>query len=274
MKCNFLGWILITGIFASSVVSCRTTKNINKVIAPKDTTDLMVNKSAEDSLKIVNATIDQLNAHYIDFKTFSAKIKVDVTDSKGKQPDITAIVRILKDSAIWISLSATFLNIEVYRVLIKKDSVILLNKQAKEVQFRSLDYLQEVTEIPFDFKTLQDLLVGNPVFYNGKVNSYRHNGNFILLTCVGEYFKNLLTLSLDNQLLLHSKMDDVDVSRNRTADITYDDYENKNGVMFSTSRQIVVSEKNKIDISMNFKQYEFNKELSVSFSIPKNYKRK
>jgi len=131
MKCNFLGWILITGIFASSVVSCRTTKNINKVIAPKDTTDLMVNKSAEDSLKIVNATIDQLNAHYIDFKTFSAKIKVDVTDSKGKQPDITAIVRILKDSAIWISLSATFLNIEVYRVLIKKDSVILLNKQAK-----------------------------------------------------------------------------------------------------------------------------------------------
>ncbi len=63
-----------------------------------------------------------------------------------------------------MSLSATFLNIEVYRVLIMKDSVILLNKQQKEVQFRSLDYLQEVIQIPFDYKTIEDLLIGNPVF--------------------------------------------------------------------------------------------------------------
>jgi hypothetical protein len=64
------------------------------------------------------------------------------------------------------------------------------------------------------------------------------------------------------------------MARTRTADITYDEYEIKNGIYFSTNRRISASEKNKIDISLNFKQYEFNKELSVSFSIPKNYKRK
>ena len=70
------------------------------------------------------------------------------------------------------------------------------------------------------------------------------------------------------------RFDDVDVARNRTADITYSDFENKNGIQFSSYREITVSEKNKLDIRLNFKQYEFNKELSVSFNIPKNYKRK
>ena len=64
---------------------------------------------------------------------------------------------------------------------------------------------------------------------------------------------------------MHSKLDDVNVARNRTADITYGEYENHNGVPFSTYREITVSEKNKLDIQLNFKQYEFNKDLSISF---------
>ena len=73
---------------------------------------------------------------------------------------------------------------------------------------------------------------------------------------------------------MHSKLDDIDIARNRTADLTYGDYENKAGFNFSTYREITVSEKNKLDIQLNFKQYEFNKVLSVSFNIPKNYIRR
>jgi hypothetical protein len=69
-------------------------------------------------------------------------------------------------------------------------------------------------------------------------------------------------------------LDDKDITRSRTADITYDDFENKNGIIFSTYREITVSEKNKLEIRMNYKQYEFNKNVSVAFSIPKNYKQK
>jgi hypothetical protein len=69
-------------------------------------------------------------------------------------------------------------------------------------------------------------------------------------------------------------MDDVDLSRSRTADIVYEDYESNNGIHFSKERQIVASEKNRLDIRMSFKQYEFNKELSVAFNVPKSYKRK
>lgn len=270
--------VLIFGVLvlAISVFSCRTVKQINKVIAPKDTTAVnTADPTKADSLLMISNTITGLNKNYIDFRTFNAKIKVDYQDNKGKQPDVTAIVRIVKDSAIWISLTASILNIEIYRVLVKKDSVILLNKQEKVVQYHSLDYLQEVTQIPFDYKTLQDLLVGNPIFLDSSnIVSYKKTENQVLLMSVGLFFKHLLTLSPDDNVLQHSKLDDVDMARNRTADITYSEYENKNGYNFSTNREITVSEKNKLDISLKFKQYEFNKELSVSFNIPKNYIRK
>lgn len=261
-------------VILAMLTSCNTTKKINQAIATKEIVSVE-NRNRADSIKMVNETIDQFKSNYIDFKTFNAKIKVESSGNKGKNPDITAVIRIIKDSAIWMSLSATFINIEVYRVLITKDSVILINKQNKEVQFRSLDYLQEVTEIPFSFKTLQDLIIGNPVFLGDSINSFRKKDDLILFSSIDAYFKNLFTITGDQKLMLHSKMDDVDRARSRTADITYSQYDHSNGsYFFSTDRQIVVSEKNKLEVQLNFKQYEFNKELTVAFPIPKNYIRK
>jgi len=269
---NYLA-IAVLVFILFGVSSCRSTRQINKVIAPKDTAvNVIINQSAADSIAMVKGVMQNLLNQHIDYRSFNAKIKVEYQDVNGKQPDLTAIVRIIRDSAIWISLSASILNLEVYRVLVTKDSVILLNKQEKEVQYRSLDYLQEVTQIPFDFNTLQDMLVGNPVFLDSNIVSFRKIDDRVLMSVVGLYFKHLLTLTAGQCVLLHSKLDDVDINRNRTADITYSDFENRNGINFSTYREITVSEKNKLDIKLNFKQYEFNKELSVFFNIPKNYK--
>ena len=259
----------------SMLVSCKSTKKIQAAIVKKDSTALNItNQSQLDSLAIIRSTLEDIKKNHINFKTFSAKIKVEYQDSHGKQPNITAYVRIFKDSLIWISGYATVFNIEAFRVLIKKDSVFVLDKINKEVQYRSIDYLQEVTQIPFDFKTLQDLLIGNPIFFNDSVVSYKEKESATLLGTVDMNFKHLLTLNKTSHILMHSKLDDLDINRNRTADITYDEYENKTGVMFSTYREITVSEKNKLDIQLNYKQYEFNKELQTIFNIPSNFKRR
>lgn len=258
---------------AFGFTSCRTTKQINKVIQPKEVVNT-VNKDYEDSIRMVKTDFESFKKNYILFNTFQAKIKVESSGSQGKNQDLTAVVRMVKDSAIWISLSASILNVEVYRLLITKDSVILMNKQQKEVLHRSLDYLQEVTKIPFDFKTLQDLFIGNPIFISDSINAYRKLDENILISIVTKEFKNLFTMQVSNHLMTHAKLDDLDVNRNRTADITYEDYQSINSVLFSTVRHITVSEKNKLDIRLQFKQVEFNKELSVYFSVPKNYLRK
>ena len=255
-------------------ISCRSTKQINKVIATKDSSTLVISRSAADSIIHVNNVLKDFKNRYIDFKTFSAKIKVDVETSKKKLNDLTVVVRVIKDSAIWMSVSGSIFNVEAFRVFITKDSVILLNKLEKEVQYRSLDYLQEVTQIPFDFKTLQDLLVGNPVFYNDSIQSFRNTENFILITSIGKYFKNLITLSPDKKIMVNSKLDDVNRLRNRTANLSYEDYDNSSGFMFSNTRHILIAEKDKTDMRLKFRQVEFNKELSMTFKITKNYTRK
>ncbi len=274
IKTNWFFFLFLTaGVVAFS--SCKSTKKIQAAVAKKDTTSVVItNRSDADSLLIIKKVVTGIRNRAIDFKTFSAKLKAEYEDANGKQPNITVYIRAFKDSLIWISGYATVFNIEAFRMLITKDSVFVLDKINKTVQMRSIDYLQEVTQIPFDFSTLQALLVGNPVFFNDSVVSYKETESKILLATLGYEFKHLLTLNKTDGNIMHSKLDDIDMSRNRTADITYDEYENNNGVIFSTFREITVSEKNKLDIQLKFKQYEFNKELQISFSIPKNYKRR
>jgi Domain of unknown function (DUF4292) len=267
-------FLTIVMVLTALIASCKSTKKIQAAIAKKDSTSMFITNQTElDSLAMISNLVTEIHSKQMDFKTFSAKIKVEYEDSKSKQ-SITAYVRMIKDSAIWVSGYATVFNIEAFRALIKKDSVFVIDKINKEVLYRSIDYLQEVSEIPFDFKTLQDLLIGNPIFFDDSVVSYKETESKILLATIGGKFKHLLTLTKPDRLLTHSKLDDLNISRNRTADITYGEFENKNSINFSTYREITVSEKNKLDIQMNYKQYEFNKDLQISFIIPKNFKRR
>ena len=268
---NTAGIFITAALLMFFFSSCKSTKKIQAAISKKDTTAVVI-ISNEDSLNVIRNAVSELHKKHTDFKTFSAKIKVEYQDSKGKQPGITAFVRMIKDSVIWISGYATVFNIEAFRTKITKDSVIVIDKINKEVQRRSIDYLQEVTQIPFDFNTLQDLLIGNPIFLTDSVISYKETESKILIATIDSNFKHLLTLTKPANNITHSKLDDLDISRNRTADITYDEFEENNGRVFSTYREITVSEKNKLDIELKYKQYDFDKELQVNFNIPKNYK--
>ena len=265
---------IVCAVILMSVISCRSTKKLQTAVNKKDTVITVKNVPFTDSLKGGKDLINNLSKNMIDFKTFSAKIKVQYEDSKGKQPDVNAFVRMHKDSIIWISINATFLSIEAFRILITKNHVTILNKLQKQVEEHPFSFIEEIAKIPLDFKTLQDIIIGNPIYLGDKVVSYKQTENHILLSTIGKYFKNLLTLSSSNNVVERSKLDDLDVALNRTGDLTYGDYENKPGFFFSTYREITVAEKTKVDIILNFKQYDFNSDLSYPFAIPKNYKTK
>ncbi|MEP7229566.1 MAG: DUF4292 domain-containing protein [Ginsengibacter sp.] len=254
---------------------CRSTKKLNSAVNKKDSL-VIVNPPAvkEDSLKGAISVLNSLKKNRISFTTFSSKIKVQYEDSRGKQPDFNAFIRLYTDSVLWVSISATFLSIEAFKILITKDSITIVNKLDKIVEYHPFNYIEKITHIPLNFSTLQDILIGNPIYVGDSVVAYRQTENHLLISTIGKFFKNLITVSADNNLIERSKLDDLDVSQNRTADITYSDYEKNNGVYFATGREITVAEKTKVDINLSYKQYEFNKELSFHFVIPQNYKTK
>lgn len=273
---NMIRLLVILIITALAVSSCRSTRKIQSAISTKkDSVDLKQPTSDphEDSIRLIKDTYHKLIANRIEFETFSGKINTDYQGSDGKKYDVNVFVRMKKDSIIWISVNGA-LGIEGMRVLIDNDSVRILNKLDKEYQVRSLEYLQEVAALPLDLRTVQELIIGNPVFLDTNVVSYSVEGNNISLLSEGKWFRHLISMNNNDHLVLHSKLDDVDILRNRTCFINYSDYETDKGVKFSTNRNLSVTEKTKLDVKLNFKQYEFNETLSYPFSVPKNYKRK
>jgi hypothetical protein len=252
--------------------ACRGTKKINTAINKRDTAvAIIIPQNSVDSAALRASILSKINANHIDFQWFNAKMKVDYEDASGKNTDFTANMRIRRDSVIWIQLTG-LLGIEGFRVMITKDSVKLMNKLEKEIQYRSIAYLQDITKLPFDFRTLQDLLVGNPIYFSNNISSFKQSENQLFVQSFGPLFKHLITLDTTNNNILHSKLDDADVARNRTADITFDDYEKKDGRAFSKDRQMTVIDKSKLDIHMDFKQFEFDQPQTFPFSVPKNYK--
>lgn len=255
--------------------ACRSTKKLQQAIIKKDTVVTVVPEvlpTHADTVRMVNDLLTSVQKNRIEFKTFSAKIKVDYFNSKGKQPDFVANVRMKKDSLIWLSLGNE-LGIEGFRVLITPDSIKVLDKLANTYQVRPLSHIQELSQIPFAFSDLQNLLVGNPVFFNrDSITSYTRNDRGFTLLSVDALFKNLISIN-NNFLVEKSKLDDNDPARNRTCDLIYTEYENKAGIPFSSYREIFISQQNKLDVQLKFKDYKFNEELSFPFSIPKKFKR-
>lgn len=273
----FFTFFAVTGL----ILSCTTvkkTQGIQEAISKKDTAQTIVIKETPkvDSAAIVRNIISKVVKSKIDFNTFNAKIKVDY-DGVEKSDNYTAYLSMKKDSVILIKVKGTFLGISAVglQVKIKKDSVILVRSVGeKYVLNRSITYLQDVTEIPFDFFTLQDIIIGNPVFTSNNIISYKAGASQLLVLMVGDLFKHLLTLDNIDNKALHSKLDDVDIQRNRTCDITFSAYQPMGMYQFATYRQISVAEKSKLDIYLDFKEFTLNEPLKYTFDVPKNYKRK
>jgi hypothetical protein len=269
-------FLLLAGL---SMAGCRSAKKITTAIGKKDSTVLKPKDTSvvidlkADSIRYISQVYAHIQSGVIDCQTFSAKMKVHYEGADGKDYEFNAFLRLQKDKIIWISINAV-LGIEAFRAVITPDSVKVLNKLDKVYQLRSVSYLQEVSHLPFDFKTLQALVLGNPIYLDSNISFYRKDEKGISLLSEGKLFRNYLTLNKDDLTIRHSKLDDVDRLRARSCDLTYGDYEKKDSVLFSTFRKIAVAEKARLDIEMTFKQYSFNEPLNFPFSIPKNYKQK
>jgi Domain of unknown function (DUF4292) len=271
--CKFSSILLILVVFVFS--ACRTTKKIQTAISKTDTavvqSPVITKPVGEDSIATIKDNYTKIIANQFNYNTFSAKIEVDYIDPDGKKYNVNAHVRMSKDSMIWISVTA-ILGIEGLRALITKDSIKILDKQNKTYKARDISYLEDITALPLTLRSLQDLFIGNPIFFDNNIIGYSRAQGNISLKSAGEIIKGLFTFNEDSKRLQSCKLDDADELQNRSCLISYDKYEDKKGKLFSEKREISITEKSTMVLKLDYKQYEFNETLSFPFSIPKGYK--
>ena len=104
--------------------------------------------------------IEQLDKNEFRFKSISTKVEIEFIDEKSTS--FKAHLRVQKDSVIWISITPLF-GIEMARVMITQDSVMLMNRVKAEYFKGDFAYINKMFNVELDFEMLQALLVGNSI---------------------------------------------------------------------------------------------------------------
>jgi hypothetical protein len=274
MNARFLYLAMLILVFASCATS-RKVQVIQNALSSKDSANQqsMMEVAKVDSGLIVKNLIDKIINEKINFSTLNAKVKVDY-ETVDKSDALIANISIEKGKAIYIIVRGT-MGVIGLKAIITQDSVFLAYPLTKKQEKKPLSYLQELLKIPLSYTTIEDLLVGNPIFMdNANIVNYKVNNNKLQIGLLGTLFKNLISLSEDNQKVLHLKLDDININQHRTCDITYYNHTPVQQNQFPLNRDIAITAQSRFELHMEFKEFSFNEPLKYNFAMPKPGKRR
>ncbi len=267
-----LVYIVFTLFILQACTNVKKVQIIQDALSTVDSSSLK--KVPEiDSLSIVKEIVDHFNTEKIAFTTMNAKIKVDYESEKNADTYI-ANMSIQKDSTIYITIRGA-MGVIGLKALIKRDSVTLFYPLTKKIDKRPLQSLVDIVKIPFSFATIQDLVVGNPIYMdNAKLISFKKTEDKLQASLLGSLFKNLVVLDVEHTKILQLKLDDIDIAQHRTCNISYSNHVIVDKVSFPLNREITIESKSKLIIHMEVKEYSFNEPLKYTFAIPRPGKRR
>jgi hypothetical protein len=270
---NSLGLLLV--LFTVACANVKKVQVIQDALSVKVLPDsaALAEKARLDSVLMVEGLVHNIAQTKINFNTMNAKLKMDYETSKNKDSYI-ANLSIQKDSGMYITIRGA-MGVIGLKAFINKDSIVLVFPLSKKTERHPLTYLQEVIKIPLSYQTIEDLVIGNPIFMDSiDLVSYRVINERLNVSLMGKLFKNLIILSEDNTKLVQLKLDDVDVTKHRTCDINYSQHTMVNNIQFPLFRTISINAQSKLDIGMEIKEFNFDEPLKYTFALPKLGRRK
>ncbi|PHN04273.1 DUF4292 domain-containing protein [Flavilitoribacter nigricans] len=234
-------------------------------------------KSAKkpETTKVKDVTAGKLLDHMV-----KNQVKADWLEAKarisydGEDQSVSASASIVmrKDSLVWMSVRK--LGFEVARVQIDKDSVYVINRLSNEYTIQGLDYLASSYNLPANLKTIQAILLGNPVFLNSRdMTLNKEEANYHLISSSGQ-LENHFWLDMASLALVRTRYGDL--RNRREVNLLLEDYQPLDAEQnFSYLRQIKVdsSELGEAAIEIDFSDVKINVPQEIRFSIPSRYTR-
>ncbi len=270
---NFLNYCFV--IFVLFLSSCA-------VISEQKTKDDIIQKLSNKEL------LTKIDENKINYHTFSAKLSVKSKIDKETN-SFTVKVRILKDSIIWLHVSA--LKLELYRVKITPDSVFLIDWFNDKYFAGTFEYINKSLKYDFNYNLLQEMLVASPYFiFNKDIYEVENDkNNYVFSSLKRNDMKKVIEDKVD--LLLQKisinpknfRVSEVTINefkKNRKFLAEYKDFEDFDGITFPETHFYEI--KNRVDENNNNKTLKFyitymkieiDKENSFPFKIPDNYER-
>ena len=223
--------LLFSLVFMSCLLllnACGTTKRVEG------------SKLKKKSLKFLE---NQVERNSFDADWLRMKARITASDGKQKQ-SFNADVRLRKDSVLWMSISPTIMKIEVARVLIRPDSLQVINRISKEYYAAEVKSLEELIKYPLDFNMLQNIFFGNPIVEGDQKSALSITKEHY---CIQNALQDLiLELCLDPSNYTIAQMSAQDSTHQRYINMSLSDYEPIEGQIFSQKRFLSIETPQKI----------------------------
>ncbi|MEO0731517.1 MAG: DUF4292 domain-containing protein [Bacteroidota bacterium] len=157
----------------------------------------------------------EANAFTTEFLEARARVKVE---SKKLNVGGTATIRLERDKAIWMSVKK--FGFEGARALIRPDSFFVMNRLNGDYTAEPLSYIEEKYKIPARFDLLQEIVLGNAVFFTRNLELDQENNRYEL---TGKDTRYATRYRVDGGYQLE-QMELTELAQDRTLTIDNDDY--------------------------------------------------
>lgn len=226
---------------------------------------------AEGSIDDSSSAKSIIKAHYqnqIDFKTLRGKMKIEYSDGEATQ-GVSVSFRMEKDKAIW--MSAPFGMVKAY---ITPEKVSFYNKLENEFFDGDFSYLSNILGAELDFDKVQNLLLGQALFdlRKDKYAIEVADKNYQLIPKKpAALFQTLFQIEPENFKMATQKLSQP--LKKRLLEINYKEYQKINKwVLPNTVLITAIEENTKNTIDIEYRNIEFDQQLSFPYKIPKGYK--
>ncbi|MFT7120870.1 MAG: hypothetical protein ACJAZ9_001047 [Neolewinella sp.] len=176
------------------------------------------------------------NSFSAEYMEGRAKIKIE---SKDFNIGGTATIRIEKDKAIWMSVKK--FGLEGARALIRPDSFFVVNRLNGDYTAEPLSYIEEKYKIPARFDLLQEMVMGNAVFFSKNLDLATEGTNYHLSGRDSRFATEHIVDATGYKLL---EMNLTELAQNRKLRVTNADFRQAQGLIdqpdFAHKRTIMV----------------------------------
>lgn len=229
---------------------------------------------------------DSVMARQFYFEWLSAKANVDYTDKTGETTTFDVNLRIRKDSAIWISITP-LLGIEAIRVLITRDSLMVLDRVHKVYKTRDYNYLEEVLKTDVNYDIIQAVVVGNyfPYLKNEKLRSMYEDEPYVILSTLNKRQSKRVQEEKDpskpiiqdfwidgNYRIAKSRI--TDDKKDRWVEASYKNFLDVNSELFPGNLVVTISSTSPTIIKIEYTKVTAGEPFSLPFSVPEKYEHK
>lgn len=264
-------------------IGCKSKQKVVQQPVALDTIKAIVDKELVED-KPADSLLRVIREKDLKFTSLSAKIEVDADMAKGHN-SFTCNLRVINDSAIWVSISP-LLGIEAIRLLITKDSIKYMNRINKTYLTGDYKLINEMLQLDANYAMVQSILLGKTYLYYNEKNylSSIDDNRYLLSSLPKRKLKKAINEEENPFLLVHANWIDPanfmvnklfikDFKYNRKLEVNYTNFAIVDGQPVPHLVDVDVKAEKPSHIKLVYSKVALNKVGVLPFTIPESYTR-